>query len=93
MFGLEYLDSYTCNQLPGSLRPDYKYLHASQIPHRLSFASHTRLYKHILLVSFAITLNHRRTFLLHINTPMSKLKYSPCSGICTSHTLYRIAEA
>ena len=30
--------SCTYNQLPGSLSPDYKYLHARQIPHQLSFS-------------------------------------------------------
>ena len=29
------------SQLPGSLSPDYKYLHARQIPHQLSFPSQT----------------------------------------------------
>ena len=31
------------NQLPGSLCPDYKYLHARQISHQLSFSSQTIL--------------------------------------------------
>ena len=39
-------------------------------------------------------LKHRRTFFLHINTQaVSKLSYSPCSGIHTSHTLCRITQA
>ena len=29
------------SQLPGSLSPDYKYLHVRQIPHQLSFNSKT----------------------------------------------------
>ena len=29
------------SQLPGRLSPDYKYLHARQIPHQLSFSSQT----------------------------------------------------
>ena len=29
------------NQLPGSLSPDYKYLHARQIPPNLNFPSQT----------------------------------------------------
>ena len=33
-----------------------------------SLPNHERTLKDILLVSFAITLNHRQTFLLHINT-------------------------
>ena len=66
--GLEYLDfkESSYSQLPGILSPDYKCLHVRQIPHQLSFPFLT--VKDILLVSFAITLNHRRTFLLHINT-------------------------
>ena len=39
-------------------------------------------------------LNHKRTFLLYISyLPVSKLRYSPCSGIHTSHTLCIIAQA
>ena len=42
----------------------------------------------------AITLNHRRTFLLNINTlACVKAKISTCSGIHTSHTLCRITQA
>ena len=57
------------SQLPGRLSPDYKYLHTRQIFHQLSVPH--KLYpnvKDILLVSIAITSNHRRTFLFHINT-------------------------
>ena len=36
---LDFEDSY--NQLPGNLSPDYKKLHARQIPHQLSFPSQT----------------------------------------------------
>ena len=42
-FGLECLDfeESSYSQLPGNLSPDYKYLHARQIPHQLSFSSQT----------------------------------------------------
>ena len=59
------------SQLPGSLSQgeDYKYLCARQIPHQPSLAFQTIPdCINMLLVSFAITLNHSRTFLLHINT-------------------------
>ena len=36
-------DKSSCSQLPGSLRQDYKYMHAKQIPHQLSFPSQTIL--------------------------------------------------
>ena len=45
----------------------YKYLHARQIPHQMSFPSQT-IPDCIRLVSFAVTLNHRQTFLFYINT-------------------------
>ena len=50
----------------GSLSPDYKYLHARQIPHQMSFPSQTILdcIRNIIGV-FAIILNRRRIFLLH----------------------------
>ena len=44
---------------------------------------------------FAITLNHRQTFLLHSNT-LACVKAeidSPYSGIHTSQKLYRITQA
>ena len=42
-FGLECLDfeESLYSQLPGSMNPDYKYLHARQIPHQLNFPSQT----------------------------------------------------
>ena len=42
-FGLQCLDfeENSYSQLPRSLRPDYKYLHARIIPHQLSFPSQT----------------------------------------------------
>ena len=42
-FGLECLDfeESSYSQLSGSLRLDYKYLHARQIPHQLSFPTQT----------------------------------------------------
>ena len=40
-FGLEDFEEYSYSQLPGSLSPDYKYLHASQIPHQRMFLSQT----------------------------------------------------
>ena len=64
-FGLECLDieESSYSQLPGSLSPDYKYLHA--VPHQLSLPSQPYLtVSDILLVS----LNHRWIFLLHTNT-------------------------
>ena len=59
-FGLECLDfeESSYSQLPGSLSADCKYLHARKIPHQLNFTSKTTP-DCILLVSFAITLNHR----------------------------------
>ena len=38
MFGLKCLgfEESSYNQLPGRLSPDYKYLHAREIPHKLS---------------------------------------------------------
>ena len=44
-FGLGCLDfeESSYNQLPGSLSPDYKYLHARQIYHKLSDPSQTKL--------------------------------------------------
>ena len=59
------------SQLPRSLSQGYKYLHARQIPHQLSFNSQTIPYyiKYIIGVfCYRLTLNHRQTFLLHINT-------------------------
>ena len=41
MFDIECLDLKAYNQLPGNLSPDYKYLHARQIPHQLSFPTQT----------------------------------------------------
>ena len=71
MFWLTCLEFEKCSysQLPGSLSPHYKYLHARQIPHLLSYPSQTipDCIRYIMGV-FAITLNHRQTFLLHINT-------------------------
>ena len=48
------------SQLPGSLSPDNKFLHARQIPYQLSFPSQTipDCIKYIIGV-FALTLNHR----------------------------------
>ena len=42
-FGLECLDidESSYSQLPGSLSPDYNYMHESKIPHQLSFSSQT----------------------------------------------------
>ena len=58
---------------------------ASSSPTELSLPNPYLTVYDILLVSVAITLNHRRTILLHINTLVS--------GIHTSHTLCRIAQA
>ena len=41
MFGLEDFEESSYGQLPGSLGPDYEYLHARQISHQLSFPSQT----------------------------------------------------
>ena len=43
-FGLECLDfeQRSYNQLPGTLSPDYKYLHARHIPHQPTFPFQTR---------------------------------------------------
>ena len=45
VWSLECLDfeesSYTCSQLPGSLRQDYKYMHVKHIPHQLSLPTQT----------------------------------------------------
>ena len=49
-------------QLPGSLSPDFKYLHARQILHKLRDPSKMILadcIRYITGVLFAITLNHR----------------------------------
>ena len=55
----------------------YKYLHARQIPHQMSFPSQT-IPDCIRLVSFAVTLNHRQTFLFILtHLPVSKLRYGP----------------
>ena len=35
------LEERSYSQLQGSLSQDYKYMHAKQIPHQLSFPSHT----------------------------------------------------
>ena len=40
MFSLD-LEFVSYNQLPGSLSLDYKYMHARQIPHKLSFPTKT----------------------------------------------------
>ena len=40
MFGHDFEES-SWSQLPGNLSPDYKYLHARQIPHTPSFYSKT----------------------------------------------------
>ena len=57
------------SQLAGSLSPDYKNFHARQISQQPSFSSQTVPdCINILPVAFAITLNDRKIFLLHINT-------------------------
>ena len=64
--------------LPGSLRTDYKYLYARQIPHQLSFHSQTipACIRYIIGV-FCCNFKSQTKYGL-----LSKLRYSsPCSGI------------
>ena len=88
--------------LPGSLaqpRLPISACKANNSPTNLSFPIKPYLIYYILyyilLVSFAIALKKQRNILCFILThyPASKLRYSPYSGIYTSRTLCRIAQA
>ena len=74
------------SQLPRSISPDYKYLHARQIPHQLSFHSQTipDCIRYIIGV-FCNNFKSQTNILCFILTHWlsSKLRYSPCSGIYT----------
>ena len=57
------------SQLPQNFNPDYKYLHARQIPHKLSFSSKTipDCIRYFIGV-FCYNFKSQPTFMLHINT-------------------------
>ena len=79
------------SQLPGSASPDFKYLHARQIAHQLSFHSLTipDCIRYIIRV-FCYNFKSQTKILCFILTHwlLSKLRFSPCSGIYTSHFIY-----
>ena len=99
-FGFECLDfkESSYGQLPGSLSPDYKCLHARQIPHQLSFPSQTipdciRYIIGVFCYNFKSEMNILHV-LAHINTlACVKAEIWPMLGIYTSHTICRTAQA
>ena len=80
--------------MPGSLSPDYKYLYARKIPHQMSFNSKTipDCIGYIIGV-FCYNFKSQTSILAsYLHTGLSQ-RYSPCSGIYTSHKLCRISQA
>ena len=71
-----------------SMSPDYKNLHARQISHQPSFPSEA-IPDCIRYIIGVFCYNFKSQTNIHINTlACVKAKYSPCSAIYTSHTLY-----